>query len=129
MFNSFSWEQYLIFIAAILTLYYLSILLLYYRKDLALIFTSKKGTITQSKTEPKYYNPYSPYLSLYRYTTKKRMAPRVAINPKQKNIFTPMIYRTANKISSTTKPAARYPIYWAFNPLNSIGLLIPLLIL
>ncbi len=60
MFNSFSWEQYLIFIATILTLYYLSILLLYFRMDFAAIFTAKKGNLSHSKTEPKYYNPFTP---------------------------------------------------------------------
>src|SRR5690606_2448172 len=49
------------------------------------------------------------------------------IMPRQTNVLMPQIYSTANKMSKASNPPPRYQMYWAFSPRNSIGLLMPLL--
>jgi hypothetical protein len=58
-----------------------------------------------------------------------RPAPRQMINPKQTNVFTPEMYRIAKSIKSASSPPPRYQMYCAFSPRNSMGLLMPLLML
>jgi len=50
------------------------------------------------------------------------------IKARQINGFIPQIYKVANKTNKATSPPPRYQMYCAFSPLNSMGLLMPLLI-
>lgn len=64
MLNSIAWEQYFIFIAFALFLYYLGILFLYYRKDLISKLSSGRSTSSVYATDPN-SNSFSPKASSF----------------------------------------------------------------
>src|SRR6188474_2971041 len=73
--------------------------------------------------------PCSPYLLLSLLTWINNPVPDTPITPRQNKVLMPIIYRIAKRIRRTTSPPPSHQIYCAFNPLNSTGLLIPLLTL
>src|SRR5580700_12196741 len=76
-----------------------------------------------------FFRPCSPYLLLIRNIQAKTTLPAAKIRPTQTKELMPAIYIMANRIIRIIIAPPRYQMYWALSPRNSIGVLMPLLIL